>query len=152
MQYRRFTAFLTAILFVAVTVPSVPAQSDGAARSRRTDTDASAKKGEPVPYEESEFPEWLVKVRRFEVITIGSFPAALLLTNLGFSLFRFVQASIEAGTVTGENVPVFFGAAGAQDLTDQERRRVLTISVSISGAVAVLDLILGFVGDNGEPD
>jgi hypothetical protein len=140
------------ILFATATVPSLPAQGGGSASSGQTDAEASAAEGQPVPYDEDEFPEWLVKVRRFEVITIGSFPAALLFTNLGFSLYRFIQASIEAGSVTGENVPVFFGAAGAQDLTDQERRRVLTISVSLSGAVAILDLILGFVGNNGESD
>ncbi|NBC29628.1 MAG: hypothetical protein GVY29_06510 [Spirochaetes bacterium] len=145
MRFHRLIATLILILCAPATVPPVFAQNtDG--------SEASPAEQEPVPYGEDEFPEWLVTVRRFEVITIGAFPAALLFTNLGYSLYRFVQASIEAGSVTGENVPVFFGAAGAQDLGQAERRRVLTISVSISGAVALLDLILGFADDDDERD
>lgn len=145
MQFHRLLAILLLILCAPLMVPPVFAQSTNRA-------EASPGEQEPVPYSEEEFPEWLVTLRRFEVITIGSFPAALLFTNLGYSLYRFVQASIEAGSVTGENVPVFFGAAGAQDLGQEERRRVLTISISISGAVALLDLILGLANDDGERD
>jgi hypothetical protein len=105
---------------------------------------------EPEPYDPAEFPSWLVKVRRFEVVAFGTFPAALLFSNLGYSLYRFIEASIQNGGVTGEEVPVPFGIGGADALTQEERRGVITVSVSLSATVALIDLILGLVNDDTE--
>jgi len=106
---------------------------------------------EPAPYTEDEFPRWLRDLRRFEVIAVGTFPAALLVTNLGYSLYRFVSASIEAGSVTGESVPGVLGFGAGQTLEDEERRRVITVAVSLSASVAVLDWILGRLEDRRAP-
>ncbi|MFP4483261.1 MAG: hypothetical protein ACLFO1_00255 [Spirochaetaceae bacterium] len=130
----RILALVIVLLFVLTAV--APAQ-----QQRRDD---------PEPYEAEEFPAWLVKLRRFEVVAFGAFPAALLYSNLGYSLYRFIEASIEGGAVTGEEVPVPFGIGGAEALTEEERRGVITVSLSLSGAVALIDLILGFIHDNDE--
>ncbi len=126
---------LVLLLLFACTV-TVPAQQDGNA--------------EPEPYDPEEFPTWLVKLRRFEVVAFGTFPAALLFSNLGYTLYRFIEASIQGGAVTGEEVPVPFGIGGADALTQEERRGVITVSVSLSAAVALIDLILGYVHDDPE--
>lgn len=107
---------------------------------------------EPEPYRDDEFPEWLVKLRRFEVIAVGTFPAALIVSNLGYSLYRLVEAAAEGGAPEREGLPVFLGLGGAEALSDRERRGVLAVSLSLSGTVALLDLILGFVNDHEEQD
>jgi hypothetical protein len=128
---------LAAALILTLAAGTLPAQA-GAGNE-------GGDSGQPAPYEPEEFADWLVELRRFEVIAVGTFPAALLLSNLSYSLYRFVSATVENGGVTGESVPNVLGFGAGQDLDDDERRGIITVAVSLSTAVAALDWILGRV-------
>lgn len=127
----RLCALLLVLLLLAGIVPAASQESEY----------------EPEPYREDEFPEWLVTLRRFEVLAIGTFPAALIVTNLGYSLYRFVANAVESGSLGGDGLPVFPGLGGAESLSERERRGVLAVSLSLSGTVALVDLILGLTDD-----
>jgi hypothetical protein len=73
-----------------------------------------------VLYEENEFPEWMQKLRRGEVIFFGAVPLSYVFVSLGYSI---------AGQ-SGKFWPM------------------LGISAGISAAVSLIDFILGEVGGN----
>lgn len=91
----------------------------------------AATAGEPEPYDPDEFPRFARDLRRFEVISLGTIPLTLLFTSLGYRLYR----------VSTEDIS--WRDAGVFDA--DQRRRVLTIGLSLSAAVGVLDFILGRV-------
>jgi hypothetical protein len=99
--------------------------------------------GEPIPYDTEEFPDWALKLRRAEVIAVGTFPLAFLGSKLGYDLLRFAWKSVEAGEVQQDYAPWFFGPSGPMEMNRQERRGIIVASISISAAVSLLDYFLG---------
>lgn len=84
---------------------------------------------EPEPYDPEEFPRFARDLRRFEIISLGTIPLTLLFTSFGYRIYR----------VSTEDIS--WRDAGVFDA--DQRRRVLTIGLSLSAAVGVLDFILG---------
>jgi len=91
---------------------------------------------EPLPYQEVEFPGWAHDVRRFEIIFFGSVPLTFIMTNLiyDFSLYAAHQFDSEY-------------RMGSQRDPEDIKIMLLT-TVSLSGAVALADLIIGKVKDS----
>ena len=84
------------------------------------------------PYEKEEFPEWAWKVRRFEVIFFGGLPVVYMFTTLGYDIYQ--------KTANGEN----FGSQRDQ----RDLLNMVLISISVSGAIAIADLIISLIKDH----
>ncbi len=96
--------------------------------------------GEPVPYDPEEFPPWVHDLRRAEIIMIGSIPVSIILSGLVYSLYRWAEHDFSQ-----EYSPGIFGSQAAKELDETEKKSVLTITVSISGLIALADFIIGKV-------
>ncbi|MFW6368177.1 MAG: hypothetical protein ACOCZ9_00440 [Spirochaetota bacterium] len=145
---RVYAAFLIVVLFSYPAVATAGRPAPGAATRDRGNVlggDAwtggaqdfsgeSEESGEdePAPYDPQEFPEALRHLRRFEIVALGSVPLTVLFSSLGYRLHR---------VSTEENINWQTSA----NFSLEQRRRVLTIGLSASLAVGVLDFILGRV-------
>lgn len=120
---------------------SQPASSSSsqAASSGQPSTSQPSSSGapQPVPYSPDEFPLWLRQVRRAEVITIGAFPIALLVSSLGYQTVRYAQHGYSR-----DYSPSLFGNS-AQPLSNQEKIGILLGAVGLSASVALADFIVG---------
>jgi hypothetical protein len=117
------------------------------------------------PYGADEFPDWLKKLRRFEVIAVGAFPLAYMNSNLFYDLgrwgFRAIQFasndySLAAATDTADRgsanwhlkyAPLFFAPTGKPTNNQDENLGIVLASIGLSLGVAVIDLIIGLVED-----
>ncbi len=84
----------------------------------------------PEDYDPSEFPLWAHDIRRFEVITFGSFPITYFLSSLVYDIVILAanngSAEYALGTQRGEgDLAIIIGAAAIT-----------------SGVVAIVDLII----------
>ena len=95
---------------------------------------------EPVPYSPDEFPEWARDLRRAEIIMIGSVPVSIIVSGLVYSLYRWAQNDFDSAYAPG-----LLGSQSARELDDTEKLGVLTVTMSISGLLALTDYILGKV-------
>jgi len=91
---------------------------------------------DPLPYQDVEFPQWAHDMRRFEVIFFGSFPITYILSSFVFDMTAL------AGN--GSNS----GSSSASVKSQNDLKLLLISSVSISGVIAVADLIIGKVKKN----
>lgn len=128
----RVTTPIAIILLVVLLVPVPLARSQ-----ERWEGDS------PKPYERDEFPEWAWNVRRGEIVAIGAFPVALILTGISYELGRFAFQAVQDGGVTQDNAPFFFSPAGGERFSPDERRGLVITSAAISVGIAFIDYILG---------
>ncbi len=97
----------------------------------------------PLPYEREEFPEWAWDVRRGEIIALGVFPVAMIVSGIGLQLGRFAYQSVQEGQFSQEYAP-FFLSTGTGPRYDERERVGLIISAGvISFGVALADFFLG---------
>lgn len=90
-----------------------------------TDMANTSANGEPVPYEDDEFPDGLIKLRRGEVLLFGSLPLFYMFTSMGYDML--VDESYDTNT---------------------ELAHKMTITVSLSALLALADFIVGEVQEN----
>lgn len=103
-------------------------------------TDAADPAAEPVPYSPDEFPQWAKDLRRAEIIMIGSIPVTVLLSGFLYTLYRWYDNDF-----ISDYAPGIFGSQAARELNRDEKLGVLTVTVSLSGAIALADYIVGKV-------
>ena len=89
---------------------------------------------EAEPYEEGEFPEWAEKLYRFQVITIGSLPITMFVSELGYSSYLAFQNDSRA-------------FSGASFLTSSEQTLIIGSAAGISLGLGLIDFLLGLGGD-----
>lgn len=118
-------------------------QADRNAPDVQYDADAIYDPDEPVPYQPDEFSPWAYDLRRGEIIAIGAFPLAMIVSSLTYELGRFAYRSAEAGTVSGEYAPWFFSTSTEETFSNEERIGLVLSSAVISVGVAVADFFLG---------
>jgi hypothetical protein len=82
---------------------------------------------EPVPYEEDEFPPALKKLRRAEILLVGSLPLFYMFTSMGYDILITDQPDSQT------------------QLTQK-----ITLSLSLSGLLTLTDFILGERETKGE--
>lgn len=101
-----------------------------------TDEIAGAElRGDPVPYEPSEFPEWAHKLRRAEVVAIGSLPLTIVGVRLLYGFARYA-----AHGFAPEVAPVSFGrSSGVQMLSGTERLGIVIGAAALSVVIALID-------------
>jgi len=81
----------------------------------------------PVPYEKEEFPKWSRDLRRSEIILLGSLPLVFMLSNLAYDNM-------------GDQIFPDYSELSSSE----ETRRKITIAVSISGVITLMDYVLGY--------
>jgi len=99
-----------------------------------------------VPYTDKEFPSWVLKVRRAEIIAVGAFPLTYLLAGLGYDLTYYLgngfpKANIPwpAGPGTSQ-----WTVANQPELLQRKNLTLVGIAVGTSLLVAGLDWVLGW--------
>lgn len=119
--------------------PASGGQSSSGGGSNQPPNGKSAQEGtpQPVPYSPDEFPLWMRQLRRAEIITIGAFPIALLVSSLGYQTIRYAQHGYSQSYT-----PALFGTS-ATPLTDQEKIGILLGAAGLSLSVALADFIVG---------
>ena len=98
---------------------------------------------EPVPYSPDEFPGWAHDLRRGEIIALGSFPVALILTNIGYRLGRFTVESVKRGEFAQEYAPAFTTPEQRAGLNDRQQLGLILTAGAVSIGVALADYLLG---------
>ena len=105
----------------------------------------------PLPYEVDEFPEWLVKLRRAEVIMVGAFPFCLFLSFEVYDIFRFLSHLGDENRTAYAPWP--FRAPDAISYIDSENVGLLAAAIATSVVFAAVDFIVGQVrGREAEQD
>lgn len=142
------------VILLASTLSAAAQGTSGTASSGSSSTSSGASSAtggtaaqgpQPVPYNPEEFPLWLRKVRRAEVIWIGAFPVTLLFSRLGYQVYRYY-----ANGQSQAYAPSFFGTP-ATPLTQDERIGVVLGGIGLAGLVALADFIIGEAQNPSEP-
>ena len=116
------------LLLIFVSLSGLWAQTSTAADPDMTSTQ----------FDMTGFPLWARDLRRFEIITFGSFPFAYFFSNFGVDLYRSAKNGWDR-----RYAPWPATAAGAIDKTKSER--FLTIGVAAGGAVLIAVIDYGIV-------
>ncbi|MDA3850083.1 MAG: hypothetical protein PF447_02305 [Spirochaetaceae bacterium] len=90
----------------------------------------------PEPYEDEDFSQWALDLRRGEIILIGSIPLVYMLTNLAYDN---IMGAMEDST--GSNVSY------SDNYHTQQK---MMITLSLSGLITLSDYILGKIENNNE--
>jgi hypothetical protein len=86
------------------------------------------------PYTVGEFPEWLVDLRRGEIILFGSFPFTFFFVTEGYDLYRFSINNFQV-----DYAPWPFKDPVRGPYTIEEQVGVVLAAVSLSLVIAVID-------------
>ncbi len=135
-RLRRVLALFLSFLLL---LSPVWAQDTGSDGEQEEETDGV----EPVPYSPDEFPGWAHDLRRGEIIALGAFPVALILTNVGYRLGRFTVESVKRGEFAQEYAPAFTTPEQRAGLNEQQQLGLLLTAGAISLGIAVVDYLLG---------
>lgn len=142
MRRRQPRALLLLFLSVGFVVPPVtvyPQQEEAEEEAE----DETSPPDQPVPYDPVEFPAWSRDVRRGEIIALGAFPIAMILSGLSYQLGRFAYQSGVAGEIQSEYAPWFFSTSTEPRYNNEERIGLIISAATLSVGIAVLDFALG---------
>lgn len=96
-------------------------------------------------YAPEEFPAWLLKLRRAEIVAVGSFPVTYLLTGLSYDYGYYVANGFPDG-----NVPWPLGPGTSKwtsssqgDQLQQKNWTLVGVSLGLSVMIAAADWLLG---------
>lgn len=97
------------------------------------------------PYKEDEFPSWALKLRRFEIITVGAFPIMYLFTGVGYDYGYYVASGFSQTYIPW---PVGQGTSqwtstNNPDLLQSKNITVISVALGLSLVVAGVDWFLG---------
>ena len=90
----------------------------------------------PEPYADDEFVLPLQDIRRFEIITLGSFPITAILSYLVYGLVRYAVHGFAV-----DYAPI--GSATTVPYTLEENLGVMAVAGSSAIVIAVIDFIIG---------
>ncbi len=91
---------------------------------------------EPEPYTEEEFPDWMHRLRRFEIIALGTLPFTFLATFLVFDIVRYANSG-------GDPDYALFGSTNPVPYTTGEKIGVVVAACSVSFLIAFADYLIG---------
>ena len=92
---------------------------------------------------ESNVPQWVKDLRRWEIVAFGSFPFTLLTATFGMDMRRWSQANGMSMSSEGRRyAPWPLKSAGAVAMENREQGITISIAASLSIAIAVADLII----------
>jgi hypothetical protein len=91
----------------------------------------------PEPYTEDEFPEWVLDLRRAEIIFFGSLPFSFLLGMEGVEVGRYFAHGQDPAYQ-----PFPFRSANPAEYTTEEKILIIGSALAISATVALIDFII----------
>ena len=117
---------ITLLLLLATLAVHVQAQSDSG-------------------FDISKSPQWVQDLRRWEIITFGSFPFAMFTATFAVDMFRWADNSsrgLDFSEAGRRYAPWPLKSAGAFAMDRREQELTITIAASLSVAVAITDYII----------
>lgn len=93
------------------------------------------------PYREGEFPDWLLDVRRAEIVTLGSLPFTTLTATIVYSIFRYADNGFNKDYFPN---PLAKSSASA-NLSKEEQIGIITVSAGLSIAAGLADFIISAI-------
>lgn len=90
------------------------------------------------PYREGEFPDWLLDVRRAEIVALGSLPFTTLSTTLVYMFFRYAANGFEQEYFPN---PLAKSSSSA-NLTKKEQIGIISVSAGLSVIAGIADYII----------
>ena len=96
--------------------------------------DTSSTSTTPKAYDDDEFPQALLDLRRFEIITLGSMPFVMLDTTLAYSAYKYA---------TGKSTSFNFLNSSSYD--KDETKKIILTSLGISASIGLTDFIVRLV-------
>ncbi|MFO8041961.1 MAG: hypothetical protein R6U25_02055 [Alkalispirochaeta sp.] len=139
----RVLSLLLAMTLLAGTGGTPPLSAQDSSDSEPDEQEQPAWLDEPAPYDPDEFPQWARDLRRGEIIALGAFPVAMIISGIGYQLGRFTYQSAAAGELRQEYVPGFFSPQSGPRYNSSERVGLIVSGALISVGVAVADFVLG---------
>jgi hypothetical protein len=95
------------------------------------------------PYAADEFKGWMLDLRRFEIIGLGSLPFSVFFTRIGFDTYKYFGSyDKELKKFDPQYAPWPFKKSSAYVPTSDEAKRIIIAAASLSVIVAVADLVI----------
>ena len=88
----------------------------------------------PEPYNDDEFPQFMLDLRRFEIITLGSMPFITLNSSIVYNGYKFATGKTDT-----------FNPLATADYTQKEMENIIITSLCISAGIGVTDYIVNLV-------
>ncbi len=98
----------------------------------------------PEEYTYDEFSPVLHTIRRTEIVTLGSLPFTVLLSNLGYQIIRIAFINPDAGFVN----PLAKSSSSSNTFTEKEQIGILAGGLSLSLCVGLTDTIISIIKNN----
>lgn len=122
----------TAFLFILFFVPCFQAASQTAHSSEST-----------AVFDTTGFPQWAKDLRRWNIVSFGSYPFAMFFTNFFYDMYRWNNANGMDFTSEGRRyAPWPFRSAGAVEKTNAEFKTSLFLAAGVSAAVGIADYLV----------
>jgi hypothetical protein len=114
-----------------------PGQTPGTPAPAQT---TAPKPKTPEPYAENEFPDWLQRVWRAEVIFVGSLPFTYFFTLEGYDIYRWAADNFDVSSA-----PWPFRPGSTISYTSDEQFWLIIATLSFSGLVTAADFIIDLI-------
>lgn len=96
-----------------------------------------------VSFDMSDFPQWARDIRRFEIVTFGSFPFTMFTATFAMDTYRWSQANGMDWSDAGRRyAPWPLKSAGAVSMESREYEMTIGIAAGLSLAIAVADFAI----------
>ncbi len=120
------------LLILCCAFPLFSEESTQSPESPKSDAESTA----PVPYSEEEFPEWLIGLRRAEIVAMGSLPITFVASFFAYDIIRYMVHGFDRSYL-----PI--GSPNPVPYSLQENLGVLTAACTVSGIIAIIDGMIG---------
>ena len=88
----------------------------------------------PEPYSDDEFPQFMLDLRRFEIITLGSMPFITLNSSIVYNGYKFATGKSDT-----------FNPLATADYSQDEMENIIITSLCISAGIGITDYIVNLV-------
>lgn len=113
-QMKRFLCFLLLIIVFPTFVPQCAYCENSS---------------EPEPYEKEEFPQWALDLRRFEIVSLGSIPFAMIGVTIGYGALEVHRGNMDS-------IP---NPLNPSSLDESEQLKILGLTVCTGLAIGLVD-------------
>jgi len=96
------------------------------------------------PYKDDEFPLWLRKIRRAEIIAVGAFPIAYMFSGIGYDYYYYLSNDYPSGNIpwpVGSGTSLWTPSSNGADL-QRKNLTILATAAAIGVVIAAIDWFL----------
>ena len=96
-----------------------------------------------LPFIPQNAPQWVKDLRRWEIVTFGTFPFTMFTATFAMDMYRWSQANgMDFSDAGRRYAPWPLKSAGAIAMENKEQELTITMAVGLSVAIAFTDLII----------